>query len=215
MKKILGFFTGFLILLMTFVMLYFASAIYDTNDRAHVEPFFLRDGTVSNMEVPKSMTEVENKKLQTWLIQKFVTEYFYVTPNIADIEKRQIKRSPLYYLSTPSVFKEWKDNIAPILTEMANKGERQTVHVFDEIVKIPDSNYLQVDYELKRWYKPNDMAEVPEVTRGTIYISVQHAGAAIKVKTPIKAVHKELIKGIDPAVVFVFRVDSVRVPGNN
>lgn len=214
MKKILGFFVGFLIMLMTFVMLYMASAIYDTNNRVHVEPFFLRDNTVQNVGAPKNMSEVENKKLQNWLIKKFVTEYFYVTPNETNIENRQKKLSPLYYLATPAVFKEWQDVIAPMLTEMATKGMRQTVHVFDEMPQMVDSNYLQVDYELKTWYKPNDMAEVPKVTRGTMYISIQYSNAEIKLKTPATLVHKKLLEGIDPAVVFVFRVDSVMMSGN-
>ena len=160
------------------------------------------------------MSEVENKKLQNWLIKKFVTEYFYVTPNETNIENRQKKLSPLYYLATPAVFKEWQDVIAPMLTEMATKGMRQTVHVFDEMPQMVDSNYLQVDYELKTWYKPNDMAEVPKVTRGTMYISIQYSNAEIKLKTPATLVHKKLLEGIDPAVVFVFRVDSVMMSGN-
>lgn len=214
MKKILGFFAGFLILIMTFAMLYMASIIYDTNDRVVVEPFFLRDGTVSNMGIPKSMSDVENKKLQTWLIKKFVTEYLYVTPNKENIANRQKKGSVLYYLSTPAVFQEWNSKVAPILAEMAKDGVRQTVYVFDEIAQLPNSDYLQVDYELKTWYKPNDMTETPKVTRGTLYINIgKFANNPIELRTPVEKVYKKLLEGIEPAIVFVFNVTSVLEPG--
>lgn len=214
MKKILGFFAGFLILIMTFAMLYMASIIYDTNDRVVVEPFFLRDGTVSNMSIPKSMSDVENKKLQTWLIKKFVTEYLYVTPNKENIANRQKKGSVLYYLSTPAVFQEWNSKVAPILAEMAKDGVRQTVYVFDEIAQLPNSDYLQVDYELKTWYKPNDMTETPKVTRGTLYINIgKFANNPIELRTPVEKVYKKLLEGIEPAIVFVFNVTSVLEPG--
>ena len=109
-------------------------------------------------------------------------------------------------MSTDAVFNKWKTGEAVSIADAAAKGVRRTVSVFDTIVKREDSDYLQVDYETKTWYKPNDMTEVPTTDRGTMYLKVEYKGT---VREPIDRVQKALLNGIDPAVVFEFYVTDV------
>jgi len=211
MRRLFGFLIGLVIMLGVFASLYLSAAIYDTADKVVIEPSFFRAGLLSTEQVGtiKTLSDVQTKKLRDWLIQKFVYEYFYIEPDENNIVARTTANSlysPLSYMSTNAVFEKWKYGEAVSIRDAAIKGVRRTVSVFDEIVKRDDSDYLQVDYETKTWYKPNDMTEVPTVDRGTIYLKVEYKG---KVREPIESVQKALLNGIDPAVVFEFYVEDV------
>ena len=70
------------------------------------------------------------------------------------------------------------------------------------------------DYELKTWYKPNDMSESPKITRGTMYLDLgddDWVNSIGDIKQPIEDVQAALKRGIDPALVFVFNVQRVLV----
>ena len=211
MRKLFGFLIGLVIMFGVFASLYLSAAIYDTADQVVIEPSFFRAGLLSTEQVGqiKTLSDVKAKKLRDWLVQKFVYEYLYIEPDENNIVVRTATNSmysPLSYMSTKSVFEKWKYGEAVSIRDAATKGVRRTVSVFDEIVKHEDSDYLQVDYETKTWYKPNDMTEVPTVDRGTMYLKVEYKGT---VKEPIESVQNALLDGIDPAVVFEFYVTDV------
>ena len=84
MKKLLGFLFGFATIVMVFGAVYIVALIYNTSRRFVVEPYFLRTGTQStdSLGLPRSLDDVGKRKLRDWLIQKYVTEYFYIICNI-------------------------------------------------------------------------------------------------------------------------------------
>ncbi|MBO4582477.1 MAG: hypothetical protein J5714_00265 [Alphaproteobacteria bacterium] len=216
MKKLLGFLFGLATMIMVFGAIYVAATIYDTSDKFAVEPYFLRTSVNSNdlPGLPRSWADVGKRKLRDWLIQKYVTEYFYVVPDDEDLALRTTRNSALYIMSAPTALDYWKQNEMPQIQSLISRGARRTVTVFNEIYKPAASNYWRVDYELKTWYKPNDMSEDPTITRGTMYLDLgdeDWVKSIGDVKQPIESVQDALARGIDPAVVFVFKVHRVLV----
>ncbi|MBP5485402.1 MAG: hypothetical protein J6Y07_01705 [Alphaproteobacteria bacterium] len=218
MKKLIGFLFGFMTIIMVFGAIYVAASIYDTSDKFEVETYFLRTSTQSNdlPGMPKSWDEIGKSKLRNWLIQKYVTEYFYIVPDKENITRRTEKRynPPLYIMSAPAALDYWEKKELPKIQQLSSQGVRRNVIVFDAIYKPASSDYWRVDYELKTWYKPNDMSENPTITRGVIYLDlggddwVKRIG---DIKQPIENVQAALQRGIDPALVFFFRVQRVLV----
>ncbi len=218
MKKLIGFLFGFATMIMVFGAIYVAAFIYDTSDKFVIEPYFLRTSIQSTdlPGLPRSLDEVGKRKMRDWLIQKYVTEYFYVIPDVENVARRTERKyiPPMYMMSSSNAFEDWKRGEMQEIRQLAENGARRTVTVFNEIYKPASSNYWRVDYELKTWYKPNDMSEEPKITRGTLYLDlgdddrVKRVG---EVKQPIEAVQAALLRGIDPALVFVFEVQRVLV----
>lgn len=190
--------------------------MYDVNSKIVVEPYFLRTGlmSVNQTETPQNVSEIGTGQLRDWLIQKFVKEYFYVEPDVENVARRAYigtnTTSVLAYMMTADAFKKWKNEVVPTLNDLAAAGVMRNVRVFNEIFKPSGSNYWRVDYELKTWYNPNDMNEVPEKTRGTMYILINNEDEIGQLKQPFEEVQKLLIKGLDPACVFRFMVSDVQ-----
>ena len=217
MKKLIGFLFGFATMIMVFGAIYVAAFIYDTSDRFVIEPYFLRTSVQSGdlPGLPRSLDEVGKRKMRDWLIQKYVTEYFYIVPDTENIMRRTTPKyyPPMYSMSSREAFEEWRKTEAQDIEKKAENGVRRTVTVFNEIFKPEASNYWRVDYELKTWYKPNDMSQEPAITRGTMYLdlgdadNVKHIGDVLE---PIDAVQRALQRGIDPSLVFYFHVYGVK-----
>lgn len=216
MKKLLGFLFGLATMIMVFGAIYVAASIYDTSEKFAVEPRFLRTSIQSNdlPGMPHSWTEVGKRKLRDWLIQKYVTEYFYAVPDKEDVAGRDTRRSVLARMSGAAALEYWRQNELPEIESLVAAGARRTVIVFNEIYRPAASNYWRVDYELKTWYKPNDMSESPKITRGTMYLDLgddDWVNSIGDIKQPIEDVQAALKRGIDPALVFVFNVQRVLV----
>ncbi len=214
MKKLIGFLFGLATMIMVFGAIYVAASIYDTSEKFAVEPRFLRTSIQSNdlPGMPHSWAEVGKRKLRDWLIQKYVTEYFYVVPDDADIERRTARNSALRIMSGAAALEYWRQNELPEIESLVTAGARRTVTVFNGIYRPAASNYWRVDYELKTWYKPNDMTESPKITRGTMYLDLggdNWVGAIGDVKDG--DIHGALKRGVDPALVFVFNVQRILV----
>ena len=214
MKRLIGFLFGFATMLMVFGAIYVAASIYDTSERFAVEPRFLRTSIQSNdlPGMPHSWAEVGKRKLRDWLIQKYVTEYFYVVPDEENIAQRTTRNSTLAFMSASAALNYWNKNERPEIENLAAHGARRTVTVFNEIYKPAASNYWRVDYELKTWYKPNDMSEDPTITRGTMYLDLGDDDWVKRIGDIRDGnVQGALKRGIDPALVFVFTVHRVLV----
>ncbi len=216
MKRLIGYIIGLVTIFAVFAMIYIAGAIYDTGNKVTVEPYFFRTGlsAVNQTGMPRNLAEVGERRMRDWLIQKFVMEYFYVIPDVENVARRtRGNTANIRIMSAANVARAWEQNVVPEIRELASNGARRTVRVFNEIFKPENSNYWHVDYELKTWYKPNDMGTPPTVTRGTMYIKIEDAGTIGRLKSDIDAVQRALKMGIDPAVVFVFRVSDVMFGG--
>lgn len=210
MKKIFGFIIGLVTMLVVFAMIYVSAAIYDMGGKSYIEPFFMRISPNSSdmTESPRPLSDIQQTRLRDWLMQKFVYEYLYVEPNHENIERRTTPGgfyAPLYQMSDKEVFNIWRDTEAETIADMADKGMRRTVRVFDEILQ--EGDYYMVDYETKTWYKPNDMTIEPVVERGTMYLDIGvYTG---ELRQPVEDVIDLLQSGIDPAIAFGFSVKKV------
>lgn len=215
MKRLFGYIIGLLTLVAVFAMVFVAGGLYDNASKITVEPYFLRTSLtgVSASDVPRSVDEVGQRRLRDWLIQKFVNEYFYVVPDVENIAMREQMgnlKAVLYYMSDrrSNVFKNWVNGEAQKIHKMAEDGVLRTVTVFDEIVRpTSDSDYYMVEYELKTWYKPNDIDQVPEITRGRMYISLGDNSYGIQ---PVENIQYASGIGANPALWFTFWVKDVQ-----
>ncbi len=216
MKKLVGYIIGLATIFAVFAMIYIAGVMYNTINQETIEPYFFRTGLSATNQtgMPRTTYEVGESKMRKWLIQKFVTEYFYVIPDVENVAQRTRGNTAIIrQMSNSNVMNGWERDFVPEIRELASNGARRTVRVFNEIFKPVDSNYWHVDYELKTWYKPNDMNAVPTITRGTMYIKIQDAGTVGRLYSNIDEVQKALLSGIDPALVFVFHVTDVMFDG--
>ena len=213
MKRLIGYIIGLCTIFAVFAMIYIVAAIYDTGNKLTIEPYFFRTGlnAINQTGMPRGLDQIGERRMRDWLIQKFVTEYFYVVPDVENVARRT--RGNIRIMSTSNVARVWERDVVPQIRDLASNGARRTVRVFNEIFKPENSNYWHVDYELKTWYKPNDMGAAPTITRGTMYIKIEDAGTIGRLKSDIDAVQRALMMGIDPAVVFVFRVSDVMFDG--
>ncbi len=214
MKRIFGYLIGLLTLFGVFAMIFIAAMYHDVSNKTIVEPHFLRTGVDADRPaLPQTASEIGNRRLRDWLIQKFVVDFFYVNPDVDNIDRRTTPStmSPVYVMAAPGVYKQWQRDVAPGLREMAAAGVRQTVTVFDEIYKPDNSNFFRVDYELKTWTKPNDMGAEPIITRGTMYLAINE-NIIGQVRSP-ESLRKIIEKGWDPSLAFSFLVEKIILPG--
>lgn len=213
MKKLIGYIIGIATIFAVFAMIYVVAAIYDTGEKAVIEPYFFRTGMNAFIQpgVPRSLSEIGERKMRDWLIQKYVTEYFYVVPDVENVALRTRGNTALInIMSSRDVARRWEHDFVPEIREMASGGIMRRVRVFNEIFKPAKSDYWHVDYELKTWYKPNDMSTDPVVKRGTMYLKIQESGQLGQLYNDIAGVQRFLLKGEDPAAVFIFRVLDVQ-----
>ena len=207
MKRLAGFFIGLLTMVMIFAVICLVSVVYDTSDKINVKPYFFRIS--QSIGAPLPVSQIGSRKIRDWLVQKYVTEYLRIAPDAKNMEARMERsgQSMVYVMSSDKVFKNWVKNVAPQMQELAGRGVRRTVKVFDEILTSETNDYLRVDYELKTWYKPNDMTEKPTTERGTLYLKL--ADTDFQVVSNIEAVRNWLLHRGDPAAVFSFQVQDV------
>lgn len=208
---------GILMMAMSFGALYFVSALHDAGHDMVIAPYVFQPNNLSSARigVPLSIDQMTEGAIRDALIKKFVTEYFYVTPDSENIAKRAQRGGILSLMAGDAVYKKWSNDIAPELERMADDKMLRTVRVAKQIFKPTGSDYWTVAYELKTWEKPNDMAAEPVVDRGVLYLKIvfekqlrdQMHGAPFDVR-------EYLLNGGDPAAIFRFRVDEV-VTGQN
>ena len=137
MRKLITFIFGLVLLALTVAMLFLVSAIYDTGARTSIETYFFQTDNLSVMRpgAPVRESEMGETAMRDMLIKKFVTEYFYAIPDVANIEHRMGKNSTMFYMSDPRVFNAWLDGEAAGIQSMADHGMMRTVAIDGEIYK--------------------------------------------------------------------------------
>lgn len=211
MKKIVMFFIGTLLLLLTFVALYFSGALFDASNDRYIQSFVFQTNNLSTDRIgrPVPVDQLSEKFVRERLIKKFVFEYFYVTPDVENIATRTRSDSVMAAMSAPDVFKDWRKNQATEIENLASKKILRLVTVSDEILKKGD--YWEVPYTLKTWNESNNMNLAPTVKSGVLYLKIsfekgirdQRAGSSFDIG-------KYLKDGGDPAAIFKFRIDEIR-----
>ena len=215
MKKLLMFFGGIILMLVMFVALYLAAGIFDAGSSHTIDTYFFQTNARSSMRlgVPASASDLGDDKMRDMLIKKYVYEYFYVIPDKEDIARRtRPGESTMARLSRGDVFNRWRDGEARVIEELATSGALRMVEVLNPIVKPADSDYWIVNYELKTWYAPNDLNEMPEISRGVILLDIYPAtGGYTEIRQSVKDVGAALKSGRDPATLFNFGVIGVEL----
>lgn len=211
MKKLIMFLAGIALMLITFVMLYITAGIFDTGDAHSIDTYFFQTNGQSTMRLgyPASTRDLGPNKMRDMLIKKYVYEYLYALPDENDIKQRMRPTSTLGIMSLPAVFNEWLATEAPVIQDLANARALRMVRVIEPFVKNDDSDYWEVEYEMKTWYTPNDLNAMPETTRGKMYLVIQTRDAYNEIRSTIEDVGRELDKGRDPATLFQFVVTRV------
>lgn len=210
-RKLVIFITGLVLLGVVFAAVALSGAIYDAGSKLTVDTFFFQPLNLSSQRVdaPEDPAQMGETRIRDILIKKYVSEYFYVHPGMADIAARMQQGSPMYYLSTPDVFSQWKSGEAQNIQRLAEKNAFRTATVVGEILKPADSDYYVAEYELHTWGRPNDMSAAPVVTRGRLHLALQYE-SGIRESLLRRGIHRHLAGGGDPAVMFKFRVTAVK-----
>lgn len=216
MKRLLTLFSGVLILLASVAALFICAAIYDSASKIRIESFFFQPNSSSSlrMEDPESYRVLGETALRNKIIQKFVTEYFYVLPNHNNIENR--KNNPysgMRIISASSVFERWLKDVAPEISNMANSRMFRTVYVNPNDIEQNQGSerYLRVPFTLTTWVQPNNFSVEPTVKHGIMYMSVSYDLSGLVKMIGAKSTSEHLESGGDPLAVFGFRVLDVVV----
>lgn len=209
MRKIVSFFIGLCILALMFGAIAGAAAIYDTARRIRVETYFFQPNNLSGerVGVPATPADLGPDKMRRRLVEKYISEYFYVIPDTANVEERMSAFSPLARMSTADVFRQWQEQEGAYIKTLAEEGGFRTVRVIGEITKPADSDFWTVEYEMKTWRHPNDMAEEPIVTRDVLYMGLSDQ-YMMDFRENID-VAQYLEDGYDPAAIFRFGVTAI------
>lgn len=219
MRKIISFFIGLILLVLVIAMLFLTSAVYDTGARETIETYFFQTNNLS-MERPGTpirATDINETVLREMLIKKYVTEYFYVIPDVENVAVRTGARSTLARMSSANVFNNWTSREAETIEKMAGNKMMRTVTIDGQIFKPADSDYWIVPYMLKTWENTNDMAATPEITRGMLQMSISFEpgiretlnGTTLNLGKYLQCSYNRFEVGCDPAIIFRFRVDDL------
>ncbi|MBD5400741.1 hypothetical protein HDR61_03285 [bacterium] len=203
---ILRFFTGLIILGVMLLALGGAAAVFDITRRTTIETYFFAPNNLSaqRIEMPLTAQELGPAKMRQMLVERYVTEYFYVIPDVADAERRMDTGSTLDRMSMPHVFKQWVRGPGAQIRELAAAGVFRTVRVTNDIYKPDDSDFWVVHYELSTWARPNNMREEPEYTTGTILLKIDDTNM-MELRTDAD-INNFIESGQDPASIFRFGV---------
>lgn len=213
MKKLIMFLSGLLLMVLMCGALVLTGVIYDTGAKTTINTYFFQpdDNAIRRPGVPVSDLTLGADKMRERLIAKYITEYFYVTPDMSDVTRRREGRTSLRRMSLRDVFNTWLQKVAPEIEDLAKNRALRTVSL---ISVAPDINnkYWIVNYELRTWRAPNNFASAPDVTRGTIYLGINYA-PGMRDKVGKQSVEDYLESGGDPAAVFKFVVIDVASHG--
>ncbi len=212
MKKLVMFFAGLLLLTVTCVAVLFSGAIYDSGKKLVIEPYFFQPDNLSSQRigVPVTPADLGTDKVRERLIRRYITEYFYVNPDPANIEFRLSGAGLMARMSTRPVYDKWRETVGAEIQEMAGKRVLRLVKFKEDpndngIVRQPDSDYWEVSYELHTWDRPNDLAAVPKITRGIMFLAILSAPQL----KPEVDIHQYMNAGWDPAALFKFTVIEI------
>lgn len=210
MKKILLFLLGLILVAMSGGAIYLAGAIYDATSSQRIIPYFFQPNNLSEHRpgTPETPTEMGEMEFLDLLVRKYVTEYFYVAPDVENIARRMGANGALGRMSSRSVFDSWLNGEARTIQEMAGNKVFRTVRVIDRVTRPVNSTYWIVNYELTTWNGPNNFGVIPQKSRGTMFMDITYEPRMLS-NIDIRALHDYLENGGDPCTVFHFRVNEI------
>ena len=203
------FFSGLMLMALMCGALILTGFIYDTSAKTTIDTYFFQpnDNAIGRPGVPVDDTILGADKMRERLVAKYITEYFYATPDMSDITRRKAGETSLYRMSVRPVFNAWLKNVAPEIEDLAKSRALRTVSLIS-LTQDQNDKYWIAEYELKTWQTPNDFATTPVVNRGILYLGINYA-PGMRDKMGKKSVEDYLESGGDPAAVFKFIVIDV------
>ncbi len=209
MQKLVNFLLAILILGATGGMVWVAAAIYDTAQKQYTETYFFQPDKLSSQRigVPVSPADLGKEKVVDLLLGRFVMEYFYVVPDQTDIENRTGQMGQMRMMTTNDVYNQWVEGEAQTIESMAQDGKMRMVTV-NNIIRHPDSDYIEIEYSLKTWDKPNKFALPPIVTNHTMVVRPTY-DEGIRMSIMESGIHNHFENGGDAAALFRFGVTAV------
>ena len=211
MKKLITFLLGLVLMTAMVGMIVVVAAIHDTASQQTIDSFFFQPGNLSSQRigVPARIEDLSDEKIREMLVDKFITEYFYVVPDVNNINTRISGTAGLARLVSPELFAQWKATIAPEISDMADAGMMRTARVIE--INMPEiGDRWQITYELHTWTTSNDLSMLPTITRGTMMANLRYEPGFWKDSSGKEMdVGAALERGDDPSTIFKFRVYSV------
>lgn len=216
MNKIVSFFSGLFLLIMTFIIVVLVALVYRANERSSIKSYIFQVNNMANQRVGElqDINDISAEDLRNKLIKKYVSEYFKVIPGEQNVENRSV----LYELSGYDAYKQWKNGEAQTIAKMSAKNMFRIVHVYDDDIttlnrpvdynytdEIERPVYYSVRYYTETWTETNKMATEPIKEQGTIYIEAIFRPGIRKDKD----VQKYLQEGKNPVGLFRFEVTNI------
>jgi len=220
LKKLVSLLAILILVVATGVIVYLGATLFDISRRLNVSPYFMQSADFSTERVgrPVDIANLSEDFIRDRLMAKFVIEYFYVIPDPNDATARTVAGSPLWFLSSPEVFAEWKNNTAPAIAKMAGNGVLQRVIIKQTAGGSPDivrsGDFYVVGYDLVTYNQSNALSATPTfLTNQKLYLRILDLPAK-QVRTLLNGnpfdVQKFLQDGGDPSGIFKFQVVEVR-----
>lgn len=216
MNKIKSFFTGILLLIITFVIIVLCALLYRANERSSIKSYIFQMNNFASQRVGElqDINDISAEDLRNKLIKKYVSEYFKVIPGETDVENRSVLRT----LSDNNAYKHWQQGEAQTIAKMSEKNMFRIVHIYDDGIatlnrpvdynyndEVSKRIYYSVRYYTETWTETNKMASEPIKEQGIIYIEAKFQPG---IKENIN-IQKYLQQGKNPVELFKFRVTSI------
>jgi len=216
MERVVRFFVGFAIIAVMGAMLVAAALVFNGASQINVDTYFFQPRNLSyeRLATPARVADLGADRIRKYLIEKYVTEYFYVIPDVADVDRRMKAGSVLQNLSTTDVFDQWVRGTGAEIRELAENNVMRMVRVTGDIVKQDGGDFWVVPYETVTWPHSNEMGLEPVVESGVLLLSVWDPyildlREKVSTETGTKPIIKYLNSGGDPAAIFRFGVTQI------
>ena len=211
MRKLIGFFAGLLLLVIAFGAMAVSGAIFDTSRQIRIESYFFQPNNLSSQRlgVPQTIAELGEAKMRQLLVQRYISEYFYIIPDAKDVEERMKRDSPLDMMSTAKVFNDWRAGEGLEIQKLAGDKAFRVARVIGDIFKPKGSDYWTVICELVTWPRSNDMAQIPVITRLELHIGIEDT--YIMDFRENMNIASWLDEGREPAAIFRFGVTYIDI----
>lgn len=218
MMKIKSFFVGILLLIIVFIAVILTTLIYRANERANIKTYIFQMGNSASQRVGElqNINNVSQNDLRNKLIKKYISEYFKVIPDDANVTNRPV----LARLSTSGVFEQWKNGEAKNIADMSGKKMFRIAKVSDNGIEVLNNStdnidykkqtiaehiYYIVRYDTYTWTQSNIMKSEPLIEQGVIYLEARFKPGI----RPNINVREYLESGKNPVGLFMFEVTNI------
>lgn len=214
MKKLLMFLAGLILISLMAGMVFVGAAIYNTESQRTIDTFFFQPADIADRRIanPKPIGALSEFDLMYRLMDKFVTEYFYVVPDRNNIDARMQggRDNSLYVMSEPPVFNTWLKTTATDISKLTAQKVMRWARVVNMEPETAGQGWWRVDYELITWEKPNDLSSDGKRSFGTMYVKIRfEPGIRDELREQPFNVGDFLENGGDPSLIFKFRVEQL------